>query len=93
MASVAVNFERVIERAVALRVFLYATPFPLSKIIYVTADQRIKELTAQPLRAHNPAVIETVAAQLKEVIDEYVRNAAREIPLLEIQVLTNESAA
>jgi len=44
------------------------------------SDERVRQLCAQLLRAENPAVIETVAAQLKIAIDEYVRRRKPHTP-------------
>lgn len=38
-------------------------------------EERIEQLCAQLLRAENAGVIETVAANLQEEINEYVRDA------------------
>lgn len=44
------------------------------------SDERVRQLCAQLLRAENPAVIETVAAQLKIAVDDYVRRTRRNVP-------------
>lgn len=38
-------------------------------------EERIEQLCAQLFRSENAGVIETVAAQLQEEIDKYVRDA------------------
>lgn len=45
-------------------------------------DQRIKDLCGQLLRAEDISVILTVAAQMKEAIDEYVASKDGEPPVL-----------
>lgn len=44
------------------------------------SDEKVLQLCAQLLRAENPAVIETVAAQLKIAVDDYVRRTQRNVP-------------
>jgi len=46
----------------------------------MSSDERVQQLCAQLLRAENPAVIETVAAQLKIAVDEYVRRTKPNTP-------------
>ena len=43
-------------------------------------QERIPELCTQLLRANNPAVIKTVAAEIKEAIDAYVQSKDRGTP-------------
>lgn len=66
------------------------TDFPVFKRLTVRAyadamrGERIGELCAQLLRAENAGVIETVAANLHEEINEYVRDAhCDETPIVE----------
>jgi len=42
-------------------------------------DERIPQLAAQLIRSEHPDVIETVAAQLRLAIDEYVESATRRV--------------
>ena len=39
-------------------------------------EDRIPDLCSQLLRANNPAVIKTVAAEIKEAVDHYVESKA-----------------
>jgi hypothetical protein len=54
-------------------------------------EERVRELCAQLFRAENPVVIETVAAQLHVAIEEYVQDAKRRMPNIELISLTPET--
>jgi hypothetical protein len=45
-------------------------------------EQIIRELTAQLLRAEHPAVIQTVAAQLQQAIQEYVEKIPPKVAVI-----------
>ncbi|HEU0049742.1 MAG TPA: hypothetical protein VFQ43_19295 [Nitrososphaera sp.] len=45
-------------------------------------DERVRDLCSQLLRADNPAVIKTVAAEMKEAIDIYVESRDGDAPAL-----------
>lgn len=44
-------------------------------MVGVTPAQRVRELTAQLLRAEDPDVMEAVTAQLQLAMNEYIREA------------------
>jgi hypothetical protein len=48
-------------------------------------EERIPELCTQLLRADNPAVLKTVAAEIKEAVDTYVQSKDGSTPALESQ--------
>ena len=48
--------------------------------------ERIPSLCTQLLRADNPAVLKTVAAEIKEAVDEYVDSKDGEGPALESDI-------
>ena len=63
------------------------TQFPVFKRVLtrvgvdkMPSDERVRQLCAQLLRAENPAVIETVAAQLKIAVDDYVQRTRPNTP-------------
>ena len=45
-------------------------------------EERIPDLCTQLLRADNPAVIKTVAAEIKEAVDGYVESRASDSSIL-----------
>jgi hypothetical protein len=49
--------------------------FTAFNLFVVKADEKIRALCAQLLRAENPVVLDTVSAELHHAIEEYVRNA------------------
>ena len=51
----------------------------------MSPEERIRELCAQLLRAEHPAVIETVAGQLHQAINDYVQNRSTETILLTVE--------
>jgi len=46
-------------------------------------DERVRDLCGQLLRAENPSVLKTVAAEMKRAIDEYVESKDGEAPALD----------
>ena len=65
----------------------------MSNVVYVTQEERMRQLCAQLFRAENPAVIQTVAAELRKEVDEYVAAATRSsTPALDLRPLVPESA-
>jgi hypothetical protein len=49
--------------------------FTAFNLICVTADEKIRALCGQLLRAEDPVVLDTVSAELHHSIEEYVRSA------------------
>lgn len=49
----------------------------------MTADEKIRLLCAQLLRAENPVVLDTVSAELHCAIEEYVRSAKHVHPAVD----------
>jgi len=49
-------------------------------------DEKVRDLCAQLLRAENQSVLKSVAAQIKEAIDEYVESKDGEPPALSGEV-------
>jgi hypothetical protein len=45
-------------------------------------DERVRDLCTQLLRAENPSVLKTVAAEMKQAIDKYVESKDGEAPAL-----------
>ena len=69
-------------RATQISVFKRATSH--ASFLCVTPHERIQQLCAQLLRAENPAVVETVAAQLHLAIQEYVRTKSSQAPTVDV---------
>jgi len=59
----------------------------------VASTERIEILCAQLLRAEHPAIINAVATQLQEAIQEYAQNATRHVPILEQLPSSSEKIA
>lgn len=56
-------------------------------------SERVKELSAQLLRAKNPLVIQMVADQLKAAIDVYAESVQQDYPVIELASLKSEQSA
>ena len=58
----------------------------------MTADERIRMLSAQLLRAKNPEVIQIVADELKTAIDAYAESVQQDFPVIDLLSLAPEAA-
>ena len=56
-------------------------------------EVRLRELSAQLLRAHNPEVIQMVAEQLMSAIDAYAASVQSDFPAVESPALPKDLAA
>ena len=56
----------------------------------VAPDERIRELSAQLLRAQNSLVIQMVADQLKVAVDVYAERVQRAFPVIELSSFAGE---
>ena len=71
-----VNFNFGTKRLPPPRGFPVCRTWLLQRLIYgVTADEKIRALCSQLLRAEDPVVLDTVSAELHHAIEEYVRSA------------------
>ena len=52
--------------------------------------ERIRELSAQLLRAQNPIVIQMVADQLQAAIEDYIASVQQDFPVIELSALNDD---
>jgi hypothetical protein len=72
---------------------VFNPPRASSTFLRVAPDERIPHLAAQLIRSEHPLVIETVAEQLRQAIDEYVEIATRRAPEAGAEASLNETPA